>query len=100
MGLNVSGNVIVGEIEQAEPTARDIRDLIASGEFSIGAPVQPAARSIRELVADQLEVQAAEEATRKIEERNALPIDANRPIFNSIIDRKENSRYMLDLIKV
>ena len=100
MGLSVSGNVIVGEIEQAEPTARDIRDLIASGEFSIGAPIQPAARSIRDLVADQLEVQATEQAAREIEERNALPIDHGRPIFNSLIDRKENSRYMLDLVKV
>ena len=100
MGLNVNGNVIVGEIKQAEPTARNIRDLIASGEFSIGAPVQPAARSIRDLVADQLEVRSAEQIVREIEERNALPIDHDRPIFNSLIDRKENSRYMLDLVKV
>ncbi|NBX50971.1 hypothetical protein EBT25_13830, partial [bacterium] len=61
---------------------------------------QPVSRSIRELIADQLEAQAVEEAARKIEEKSILPVDDNRPIFNSLIDRKENSRYMLDLVKV
>lgn len=97
MGLSVGGNFTVGEIE---PVSRNVRDLIASGEFSTGAPVRPTARGVRELIADQLEAQAAEEAARKIEERDTLPVDNNRPIFNSLIDRKENSRYMLDLVKV
>ena len=79
MGLSVGGNLVVGKIEP---------------------PARPVARSIRQVIAEQLEAQAAEEAARKIEELDALPIDANRPIFNSLIDRKENSRYMLDLVKV
>ena len=97
MGLKVKGNFTVGEIE---PVSRNVRDLIASGEFSRGAPVRPIARSIRQIIADQLEAQAAEEAAQKIEERETLPVDDTRPIFNSLIDRKENSRYMLDLVKV
>lgn len=28
-----------------------------------------------------------------------LPIDENRPIFNSLIDNKESSRYILDMMK-
>lgn len=81
MALNVGGKLVVGKIEPAEP-ARTV------------------ARTVRELIAEQIEVKAAEDAARKIEERTALPVDENRPIFNSIIDRKENSRYMLDLVKV
>jgi hypothetical protein len=28
-----------------------------------------------------------------------LPVDGNRPIFNSLIDNKESSRYILDMMK-
>jgi len=79
MGLSIGGNLVVGKIQ---PRAR------------------PVARGIRQLIAEQLEARAAEEAARMVEEQDALPIDVNRPIFNSLIDRKENSRYMLDLVKV
>ena len=79
MGLSIGGNLVVGRIQP---------------------PARPVARGIRQLIAEQLEARAAEEAARKIEEQDALPIDVNRPIFNSLIDRKENSRYMLDLVKV
>ncbi len=79
MGLSIGGNLVVGKVEP---------------------PARPVARGIRQLIAEQLEARAAEEAARKIEEQDALPIDVNRPIFNSLIDRKENSRYMLDLVKV
>jgi hypothetical protein len=79
MGLSIGGNLVVGKVEP---------------------PARPVARGIRQIIADQLEAQAAEEAAHKIEERETLPVDDNRPIFNSLIDRKENSRYMLDLIKV
>jgi len=27
------------------------------------------------------------------------PVDENRPIFNSLIDNKESSRYILDMMK-
>ena len=81
MALNIGGKLVVGKIEPVQP-ARSV------------------ARSIRELIADQIEAKAAEDAVRKVEERTVLPVDENRPIFNSIIDRKENSRYMLDLVKV
>ena len=33
------------------------------------------------------------------ETADALPVDTNRPIFNSLIDNKENSRYILDMMK-
>ena len=79
MGLSIGGNLVVGRIQP---------------------PARPVARGIRQLIAEQLEARAAEEAARMIEEQDALPIDVNRPIFNSLIDRKENSRYMLDLVKV
>jgi len=79
MGLSIGGNLVVGDIQP---------------------PARPVARGIRQVIAEQLEAQAAEEAARKIEEQDTLPVDDNRPIFNSLIDRKENSRYMLDLIKV
>jgi hypothetical protein len=79
MGLSIGGNLVVGKIQP---------------------PARPVARGIRQLIAEQLEARAAEEAARMIEEQDALPIDVNRPIFNSLIDRKENSRYMLDLVKV
>ena len=82
MGITVGGQHIVGEDAVAKKAPR------------------PVGRSIRDIVAQQLEAQAVEEAAREIEERDALPIDDNRPIFNSLIDRKENSRYMLDLVKV
>jgi hypothetical protein len=79
MGLSIGGNLVVGKIQP---------------------PARPVARGIRQLIAEQLEARAAEEAARMVEEQDALPIDVNRPIFNSLIDRKENSRYMLDLVKV
>jgi hypothetical protein len=79
MGISVGGNLVVGRIEP---------------------PARPVARGIRQIIAERLAAEAAAEAARKIEEQDALPIDANRPIFNSLIDRKENSRYMLDLVKV
>jgi len=79
MGLSIGGNLVVGDIQP---------------------PARPVARGIRQVIAEQLEAQAAEEAARKIEEQDTLPVDDNRPIFNSLIDRKENSRYMLDLVKV
>lgn len=78
MALNIGGTLNVGKVETTPPVARSLRDAIA----------------------EQLQAQAAAEEARKIEERTTLPVDENRPIFNSIIDRKENSRYMLDLVKV
>lgn len=34
------------------------------------------------------------------EEKNeTLPLDEKRPIFNSLIDPKESSRYLLDMMK-
>ena len=81
MGISVFGKHVIGDVTPASPVRR-------------------ASRSIRELVAEQLEARAQEEEARKIEERETLPVDSNRPIFNSLVDRKENSRYMLDLVKV
>lgn len=81
MGLNISGSLIVGQIEPVQPA-------------------QPVARNIKDIIAERLQAQAVEETIHKIEEKDTLPVDENRPIFNSIIDRKENSRYMLDLVKV
>lgn len=81
MGISVFGKHVIGDVAPASPVRR-------------------AARSIRELVAEQLEAKAAEEAAREAEVKDTLPVDDKRPIFNSLIDRKENSRYMLDLVKV
>jgi len=39
------------------------------------------------------QVESLEETTEKI------PVDGNRPIFNSLIDNKESSRYILDMMK-
>lgn len=82
MGITVGGQHIVGEVAGVNNTPR------------------PVARSIRDIVAQQLEMKVVEEAEQKAEELHSLPIDDSRPIFNSLIDRKENSRYMLDLVKV
>jgi hypothetical protein len=82
MGITVGGQHIVGEVAGVNSTP------------------QPVARSIHAIIAEQLEIKAAEEAEQRAEELHTLPIDDNRPIFNSLIDRKENSRYMLDLVKV
>ena len=82
MSLNIGGNLIVGKVERVKPT-----------------PVRSEARNIKDLVADQLEALAAAEAAREIEERNTVPVDGNRPIFNSLIDNKESSRYILDMMK-
>ena len=40
-----------------------------------------------------LPVESSEETT------DELPVDSNRPIFNSLIDNKENSRYIHDMMK-
>jgi hypothetical protein len=88
MGLKVEGNFTLRE-------ARNVKDLVANGEFST-AVRPPVARDVRDLIAGQLETQ---EAARKIEERTTIPLDRNRPIFNSLIENKKSSRYILDMMK-
>lgn len=82
MAFNVGGKINLGkvEVETSQP--------------------EPVARSLSEILAERHAQQEEENAIRAAEERHLLPTDEHRPIFNSIIDRKENSRYMLDLVKV
>ena len=82
MAFNVGGNINIGkvELETAQP--------------------EPVARRLSDILAAQAAKQEEERIARELENKGKLPVDENRPIFNSIIDRKENSRYMLDLVKV
>jgi len=82
MAFNVGGKINIGkvEVETAQPT--------------------PVAKSLSSILEERYAEQEQERAAHRAAERGKLPIDENRPIYNSLIDRKENSRYMLDLVKV
>lgn len=74
------------------------------GQYNIGEVQlqsdEPVARNLNDVLQERYAEQEAQRNKERAEKKRELPVDHNRPIFNSIIDRKENSRYMLDLIKV
>jgi hypothetical protein len=79
MAINI-GNFVVKGKEQGEVRVTTISQ--SSNTMNVGQLVV-----INQTVADP------------VPDVPPLPLDANRPIFNSLIDNKESSRYILDMIK-
>jgi len=82
--------------------AINIGNFVVKGkEPKVQTPAPPA--NLRALNVGQLVVinQPVVEEVEFVEEVQVetIPLDGKRPIFNSLIDNKESSRYILDMIK-
>lgn len=81
MAINVGNLVVKGK----EPEVR-----------TPPPPANPSSLNVGKLVVIN---QPPEPTVSGVIERPSLPVDDNRPIFNSLIDNKESSRYILDMMK-
>jgi hypothetical protein len=48
---------------------------------------------------EDIENNQEETEVEAVETTEEIPVDTSRPIFNSLIDNKESSRYILDMMK-
>lgn len=48
---------------------------------------------------DDIENNQEETEVEAVETTEEIPVDPTRPIFNSLIDNEESSRYILDMMK-